>query len=281
MKDFLKDNSIELYSIIPLSRCKILKEYLLTKNGFGKDANVITMLFPYRSDAVLENLTVYASVLDYHSFVADFGTRLEKYIKDKYPLAKFKMFSDHSPIDEVHAASVSGLGFIGDNGLLINEKYSSFVFIGECVTDLTPKELGLEYAPEAGASECIHCGACALACPSGCISHIGSLPLPKTECLSAITQKKGDLTEGEIDLIIQNGSIWGCDKCQNACPFTKSGAFTPIDYFKRDIITRLDLETLNSLDDDAFSKRPFAWRGRNIILRNVMLYEEKMKKQTT
>ena len=54
--------------------------------------------------------------------------------------AKFKVFADHSPIDEVHASCISGLGFIGDNGLLINEKYSSFVFLAECITNVTPRQ---------------------------------------------------------------------------------------------------------------------------------------------
>ena len=253
------------------------EKYLLEKNGFDENANVITMLFPYRSDAVIENLSVYASVKDYHYYITDFAKRLEEYVKSKHPLSLFKVFSDHSPIDEVHAACISGLGFIGDNGLLINEKYSSFVFLGECITNLTPQELGLEYAKESEVKECIHCGACANACPCGCISVKGKeFSLPKSECLSAITQKKGELTENEIKLILENGSIWGCDLCQNACPFTKKGAFTPIDYFKEDIITRLDLKTLEGLGDD-FNKRPFAWRGYSVIERNVNLYEDSKK----
>lgn len=270
MKDFFKKHEIEFYSLIPLRRCKILKSYLLEKNGFSENDNAILFLIPYRSEKAPINLTVYASVLDYHAYVENLSSELNEYVKNRYPNGNFKIFSDHSPIDEVHASCISGLGFIGDNGLLINEKYSSFVFLAECVTNLTDKDLGIEYAKEATVSECLHCGACHKACPSNCIGENGK---PKSQCLSAITQKKGTLNEAEIKLMLDNGSIWGCDVCQNVCPYTKNATYTPIEFFKNDVITLLDRHTLDSLSDEDLKKRPFAWRGREVILRNVDLYE--------
>ena len=273
MKDFFQNHKIEYFSLIPLKRCKLLKPYLLEKNGFTENDNVILFLIPYRSKIQPKNLTVYASVKDYHGFVSYLDTELSEYVKAKYPQGKFKIFADHSPIDEVYASCISGLGFIGDNGLLINEKYSSFVFLAECVTSLTDKELGLDYADEADVKECLHCGACQKACPSGCIGTEKT----KKECLSAITQKKGDFTSDEERLIIENGSIWGCDVCQNVCPYTKSSHFTPIDYFNSGVISLLDKSVLDSLSDEEFMSRPFSWRGRSVIERNVNLYERSKK----
>lgn len=270
IKDFLANEGVEMFALVPLSRLKIVKRYLLEKNGFSDNANVIMMLFPYRTNAKLKNLTVYASVRDYHFFVNELSQKLEAYVKKHYPNAKFKVFSDHSPIDEVHASCISGLGFIGDNGLLITEKYSSFVFLGECITDLSPKELGLEYAPETEVKGCLHCGKCKKACPSQCI---GEAKDKKLECLSAITQKKGSLTTDEENMIIKNGSIWGCDACQNACPYTKNAQFSRIPFFNECVISCLDMNTLSSLSKEEFEKRPFAWRGYDVILRNVKLYE--------
>ena len=272
MKEFFKNHGIEQFSLIPLNRCKILKGYLLEKNGFSENDNAILFLIPYRNENTPINLTSYASVLDYHGFVNNLKAELEMYVKDKYPKGKFCLFADHSPIDEVHASCISGLGFIGDNGLLINEKYSSFVFLAECVTDLTDKELSLEFAPEISVKECMHCGRCARLCPAGCI---GENRKPKSQCLSAITQKKNDLTDDEIKMMLENGSIWGCDVCQNACPYTKNASFTDIDYFKTDVITLLDRKTLDGLSDEELSARPFAWRGRSVISRNVDLYENR------
>lgn len=275
MKDFLLRHGVELFAVIPLSKCKVIKEYLLTKNGFDNNANVIMMLFPYRSKAFPKNLSVYASVKDYHAYVEKLASESEKYIKERHPNALFKMFSDHSPIDEVHAACVSGLGFIGDNGLLINKKYSSFVFLGECVTSLSPEELGMEYASTEGVATCLHCGKCAEACPCGCIKNADSVDEfnPKSMCLSAITQKKGELSESEIRLMLENNTVWGCDACQNACPYTKNADYTPIEFFNKDVIEYLDKNTLDSLSDGELKSRPFAWRGRSVIERNVIAYE--------
>ena len=113
------------------------------------------------------------------------------------------------------------------------------------------------------------------ACPSNCISNTD--PRPKSECLSAITQKKGALNDGEIKMMLDSGVIWGCDICQNVCPFTKNAKYTPIEYFNEDVISLLDSDTLNSLDDELFLTRPFSWRGRDVIKRNVEIYERSKK----
>ena len=275
MKEFLHNYGIEFFALVPLSSCKVIKPYLLEKNNLDNSCNVITMLIPYRSKSTPTNISVYASVKDYHLFVAELSKSLEGYMKEKFPLCKFKVFSDHSPIDEVHATCISGLGFIGDNGLLINEKYSSFVFLAEAITDLTPEDLKIDCSVQEKIRECLHCGKCASSCPSGCIKRADEESLlPKSFCLSAITQKKGELTKEDISLMIENNTVWGCDICQNVCPFTVNASYTPIEFFKRDIITSLDRATLEGLSEDEFKSRPFAWRGRAVIERNIKLFEE-------
>lgn len=270
---------IEFHACVPLSRCKVTKEYLLEKNGLGKSSNVIMMLIPYKPRKALKNLTAYASVKDYHLYVEKISKRIEAHLKRRYPNCVCKVFSDHSPIDEVHAACISGLGFIGDNGLLINEKYSSFVFLAECITDLSPRQLSLTYVKETEVKECLHCGACKKACPTGCILPKETGVDKKCVCLSAITQKKGELTSEEIELMLKNGSVWGCDACQNACPYTKNAKSSPIEFFNEDVISCLTLKKLNSMSDEEFNARPFAWRGKKTIERNLLLWENSLTDQ--
>jgi epoxyqueuosine reductase QueG len=140
------------------------------------------------------------------------------------------------------------------------------------VTDLSPKELGIEEYTEKSVSTCMNCGACAKLCPSNCMDE--GDPRPKSECLSAITQKKGELTDKEIKMMLENGSIWGCDVCQNVCPYTKKAEFTPISYFNEGVITELDTSTLDNMTDEEFMSRPFSWRGRGVIRRNTQIYDE-------
>ena len=272
MKDFFEKRNIELFAHVPLSKCKVLKKYLLEREGFCDDANVIMILLPYRSKHQPKNLSVYASVRDYHRYVESLRAEAIEYVKSRYPQAKIQLFADHSPIDEVHAACISGLGFIGRNGLLINEKYSSFVFLCEIVTDLSPSELGITEYTEKSVNTCMNCGACARLCPSNCMDE--NDPRPKSECLSAITQKKGELSENEIKMMLENRSIWGCDVCQNACPYTKKAEFTPISYFNEGVITELDTATLDNMTDEEFMSRPFSWRGRSVIRRNTLIYDK-------
>lgn len=270
MKDFFEKENIELYAYVPLKECKIIKKYLLDKNGLDEGCGALMMLLPYRSEVSPVNLSVYASVRDYHKYVEGLAERLGNYISNRYPNARYKLFADHSPIDEVHAACISGLGFIGRNGLLINEKYSSFVFLCELITDLTEKELCIPRYVEKEPRMCMNCGECARKCPSNCMDE--NDPRPKTECLSAITQKKGQLSDSEIKMMLDNGCIWGCDVCQNVCPYTKNADKTPISYFKEGIITELTTATLDSMSEEEFISRPFSWRGRDVIRRNTEIY---------
>ena len=280
MKEFLKQHGIEYFALISLAQCKVLKQYLLDKNGFDKDANVITMLIPYRTEIKPKNLSVYASVLDYHLFVKELSAKMATYVSEKYPKRRFVLFSDHSPIDEVHATCISGLGFIGDNGLLINEAYSSFVFLAECITDATVEELHMEYTKEAKVTECLHCGACAIACPSNCIKKPGGVDdfNPKSLCLSAITQKKGELSTDEIKMMLDNKTVWGCDVCQNACPYTKKAKYSNIEFFKKSTITTLTSKLVDEMSDEEFFARPFSWRGRDTVMRNLTVYEKGINK---
>lgn len=271
MKEFFESHGIELYAFVPLSECKIIKAYLLDRAGLDRSSGAIVMLLPYRSRQAPKNLSVYASVRDYHAYVEILRREATEYIKKRYPEAKVAVFADHSPIDEVHAACKSGLGFIGRNGLLITEKYSSFVFMCEIVTDLSATELGLDGYTERPIRTCMNCGACARACPSNCMDE--NDPRPKSECLSAITQKKGALTENEIEAMLRHGSIWGCDICQSVCPYTKGASYTPIAFFDKGVITELTTPLLDSMTDDEFYTRPFSWRGRDVIRRNTLIYD--------
>lgn len=95
------------------------------------------------------------------------------------------------------------------------------------------------------------------------------------DCLSAVTQKKGELSEKEKEYIIKYKSAWGCDICQLACPMVqkaiKNGARTPISFFRENRIKNLTTEELCGMSDEEFRKRAFSWRGKATIKRNIDL----------
>ncbi len=218
--------------------------------------SVITYLFPYWLGEEFykdSNISKYAVPADYHIIVAGYLQEITKKLKEKYPLNQFEYFCDNSPVNEVKAALLCGLGVKGKNGLLINEKYGSFCFIGEIVTDLVWENYS------SGKGECINCGLCLKKCPGGAL---GEFYVDKTKCLSDITQRKGELSEEQIELIKKSGCVWGCDVCQDVCPMNKNIATTPIKEFFESAVAHFS-------EGDNIEGRAFSWRGRKVVERNL------------
>lgn len=218
--------------------------------------SVIVILFPYYlgEDAYEgSDISKYAVVPDYHDVIVDILQDTAGKLKEAYPDEEFVVFADNSPIPEVKAATFAGLGVQGLNGLFINKDFGSWVFIGEIVT--TKK---YQY-PEASVSAmCVKCQKCIEACPTGAISEKGINP---TECLSYITQKKGELTAEQEALIKDSGCAWGCDICQNVCPMNKAVKIQPLDSFRDGAQTKARCTDI--------SDRAYAWRGEKVIRRNL------------
>jgi epoxyqueuosine reductase QueG len=99
------------------------------------------------------------------------------------------------------------------------------------------------------------------------------------ECLSSVTQKKGALTDEEQALMLKHGTAWGCDICQNVCPHTirakKEGTlYTDSAWFNSRTIPMPDKSVV---DSDGFSERAYSWRGKDVFLRNLTLFEKNSK----
>ena len=254
------------YGFLPMEATRLTYPALLSRGGDFTPASVLLFLVPYYT-CPADNLSLYAVSRDYHLYMRTLGERLLAALSAAYPGAAFRLFSDHSPIDERHAAVSCGLGLLGDNGLLINEKHGSLVFIGELFSSLPAPE-GTVVHP---LRSCGHCGACRRACPTGALSGAG-------ECLSALTQRKGELAPETVALMRKHRTVWGCDLCQTSCPHTRraieAGITTPIPFFHEARLPRLDSEVLASLTPEEFADRAFSWRGRAVVERNVRAWEE-------
>jgi epoxyqueuosine reductase QueG len=220
--------------------------------------SVIVYLFPYYlGDKFYKNSNIskYAVSEDYHNIVGNMLKGIIEELKSNFPNNKFEYFCDNSPIKEVEASFLCGLGVKGRNGLLINKDYGSFCFVGEIVTDVEfPYSL-----PED--RDCLNCGICEKMCPNKAI-HKGRVDIEK--CLSDITQRKGELTQEQTSLIEKSDSIWGCDVCQNVCPMNKNIKVTPIKEFFDSAIKTFNI-------GDNIDGRAYAWRGRAVIERNFKI----------
>ncbi len=258
IRDFFYRNGIEYFSPVSYSDCCEISPDISARIGFTP-RSVLVYLIPYYV-AKPENLSVYAASLDYHLFIRELSEKAVEFFKSLFPNNNFYGYGDHSPIDERGAALIGGLGILGDSGMLINEKYGTYVFIADIVTDIFPEELSAVKHP---VGYCSHCGKCRAACPTGILRNEGG------DCLSAITQRKGELSEDELVLMKKYNTVWGCDLCQAACPYNADPLQTPIEFFFKDRIELLTSDGLAALSRDELKKRAFGWRGRATVERNL------------
>ncbi len=262
---FFEKNGIKDFSLLPLEECRLIRKHLLVREGIGHTGTVIIFAVPYlaKNESTERNVSAYAQAPDYHLFFRGLFELLLPQLRASDPGHRYVGFADHSPIDEVHAAAHAGLGILGKNGLLITPRHSSYVFLGEIITDASLPAQAKEIR------FCENCGACTRHCPAK-----GGFP-----CLSALTQKKGVLTDTEKEYLYKNKSVWGCDVCQEVCPHTleakKSGTlYTEIPYFCENRISHLTKEILSEMSEEDFSRRAYAWRGRETVERNVRIIEK-------
>ncbi len=270
--EILQKNHIDCFAPIPLSECKVVRPYLLERCGIS-NGTVIMLAVPYFTEACLDpsrNLSAYAVSRDYHLFFKELWNNILPQLHEHFPSHRFEGFADHSPIAECDAAARAGLGVIGKNHLLLTERYSSYIFLGEIITDA-------EFPCKTQQiSECEGCGACMRACPA---ERYGG-------CFSSITQKKGELTDTESKMILEQRIAWGCDLCQETCPHTKRAIekrtiFSPIPFFSEKPISRLTGERLSAMSDEEFSSRAFSWRGRETLMRNLKILEGNEQRKET
>lgn len=286
-----RDYKIKYASVLPLSDCTVTKPSLLTREGIDPVCgSVLLFLLPYYTkEGEGGDLSMYAAGRDYHGVFRRLSESLLSDLRRLLPEATFAAYADHSPIDEKIAAAKAGLGIIGCHSLLINEEYSSFVFIGGIYSDISAEGWlsfidGVTLPSERKVSYCSHCGACRRACPVDAIGNgdaaSGGFGIDPETCLSAVSQKKR-LTEAEEKLITHAPFLWGCDVCQLACPYTaaalKNGTiYTPVIEFHENVIPSLTEKILDSLiESGEFPHRAFAWRGEATIRRNIKLRNRK------
>lgn len=262
----LNKNLLDLHGFCSFS---VISDNLLPCRGLERlnsvfsdspPSTVIVVLFPYKFDSESGNISRYARVPDYHDAAGRLLEQSAGELAGEFPEYRFLSFIDNSPVPEVRAAALAGLGVVGDNGLLINSVYGSWVFIGTIVTDL-PLDI-----KDSEIRQCHHCGACKSACPGRCIGT-GS----RDTCVSRISQIKGSLSREQESLLKSSRMVWGCDHCQDVCPLNSNALINPHPCFGGIKYSPfLSFEDLKNLEGKAYG-----WRGAEVLKRNLSLYEEK------
>lgn len=261
IRQVFAERGVVYADVIPFSEATVLFQRKIDQLSFIPQSVIVFAIPYYAGEMPDRNLSRYAVAKDYHLFFQLFSEEVKAELQAHYPKESFVAFFDNSPIDEREAAAKAGLGLRGMNNLLLTERYGSYVFLGEFLTSIPYQEIGT--LSSFVVSDCEKCGLCFAACPK------------KEVCLSALTQKKGELTQKEKDEILALGSVWGCDICQEVCPHSQKVEITPIKFFHEDLIKCLTSEILEAMSDEDFRQRAYAWRGKKTILRNLLLFDNR------
>lgn len=183
----------------------------------------------------------YARGDDYHDLMVDRLNELYRLVEREVGRdVPGKPYVDTGPILERELARKAGLGWPGKNTNLINPKLGSYFFLGELLLDL-------DLVPDVpyDAEHCGSCTACLDACPTNAFVEPGVLDA--TKCISYLTiELKGDIPAEFHSAIAEGGQVYGCDICQEVCPWNvkfarevKEPSFQP-----RAVIADKDARTL-------------------------------------
>ena len=212
---------------------------------------------------------------DYHRIVTKKLAELEDFIRQIAPKSVTRRYVDTGPVMDKAWAARAGLGWQGKHTNLITKDYGSWVFLGEILTDLV-----LQY-DEPMADFCGTCTACLEACPTEAI--VEPYVLDSTKCISYLTiEHKGEIAE-DIKPHLEQW-VYGCDICQDVCPWnsvqqqTKEQAFAP-----RESTIAPRLSGLVELTQEEFSatfrNSPVKRTKRSGLARNARAVLDGMKQQ--
>lgn len=173
---------------------------------------------PNPREAWKPHIAAYALGRDYHKVVRTKLKRLAAWIGARYEGAQCRPCVDSAPICERDFAHLAGLGWFGKNTMLINTRRGSWFFIGVL---LTTAEFRPSTPSEGG---CGTCTACIDACPTGAILfEEDRWQVDARRCISYLTIEQDGPIERDLA-----GWTFGCDVCQEVCPFNHPRPNAPL-----------------------------------------------------
>ena len=214
--------------------------------------SVITLLLNYfpaeQQQASAPKISKYAYGKDYHDVIRDKLNQFIHLIKQNIGDIQGRGFVDSAPVLERSWAVRSGAGWIGKNGNLITKHQGSYFFIATLITDLN-----LMYDDAFAKDYCGTCTKCIEACPTDAIKE--NKVIDGSRCVSYFTiELKDELIPGEMKNKFEHW-MFGCDICQDVCPWnrfskpTQETAFKPIPE-----ILNLSTAEWENMSEEAFKK---------------------------
>ncbi len=191
-------------------------------------------------------ISKYAYGKDYHIIIKDKLKELFSQMKKEVGDIEGRVFVDSAPIHERAWAKISGLGWIGKNSLLLNKKMGSYFFLAEIICDLD-----LEY-DSAVSDHCGTCTKCIDACPTDAITQ--AQVVDANRCISYLTIENKNEIPKELSKSFNN-YIFGCDICQDVCPWNKfSTSHNEKEFLPNEEFSKMSKKDWQELTHETFNK---------------------------
>lgn len=211
----------------------------------------------------------YARGQDYHVFLRKRLRQLAAFVRSLGPGIEARPLVDTAPVLERAWAARAGLGFVGKHGLLITPGQGSYQLLGEVVTTLA-------LVPGTPLAErCGSCTRCLDACPTSAFS--APFVLDPRRCIAYLTIEQREAPPEELREAIGE-HLFGCDDCQDVCPFNRAAPPSPektAPFAPHPRWSELGLDDLAGLDEagwnDAALGTPLHRAGRAGIARNAVV----------
>jgi epoxyqueuosine reductase len=211
--------------------------------------SVISILFPYYtpddlSEQHFYKISKYGYGRDYHLVLKEKLIEIVDFIKTITQSENTVPYVDAAPVFEKAWAQRCGLGWAGKNTLLINKSLGTFHFIGTIITDVE-----LEY-DEAGSDGCGSCTLCLEACPTDALTASHDIDIRK--CISHLTMEQKNAIPAEQKKKFNN-YIYGCDICQNCCPWNKKlQSTTDTSFYPSEVLRNMTKNDWDNLTEEKF-----------------------------
>jgi epoxyqueuosine reductase len=237
------------------------------KNSFDKRKNVrlvmenaktvISLAYyydtPFRLDEGFPKVSRYAWGKDYHKIIKSKLKVLSKFIEELVPREEIpaekitaKYYVDDGPVMDKAWALRAGIGWIGKNTNIIDPEYGSWIFLSEIITNLE-----FDTYDEPLPDMCGSCRICVDSCPTGAIAD--EYVIDSNLCISYQTIENRKEIPEHIDL---SGWIFGCDVCQEVCPFNPVRAdksLTDKNFYPKNEIYNKPVKELEKIDEKKFN----------------------------
>lgn len=168
----------------------------------------------HENDSSKGKISRYAWGDDYHDIMREKLRELFDWIKTEIPHATAKICADIQPVSDKMWAVKSGIGWMGKHSNVITGEFGSWVFLGEILIDVK-----LDYDRYVEPDRCGSCTACLDACPTNAI--VAPYMVDSNLCLSyaTIESRAPEFPEHITENL--NGWLYGCDICQDVCPWNR------------------------------------------------------------